>query len=292
MIRITIAVLIAAMLTGCKENTSNNNVQETTKQPDKPQPQTGYAPVHGINMYYEIHGQGKPLVLIHGGGSTIGTTFGNILPTLAEKHQVIAVELQAHGHTNDRDTPSSFEQDADDVAALLKHLKIDKADFFGFSNGGNTAMRIGTRHPEMVNKLIIASAFYKREGMVKGFFEFMPTATLSTMPPYLREAFLKINPDSAKLQTMFELDKNRMVNFKDWSDADLTAIKAPALVIAGDKDVMTASHTAEMASKIPKAELLIVPGNHGSFILEAGSPKTESKIPGLVLATIEEFLNK
>src|SRR5437773_7072631 len=87
-----------------------------------------YAAVNGLNLYYEIHGSGRPLVLLHGGGSTIGTTFGRILPDLAKTHQVIAVELQAHGHTRDIDRPLSFEQDADDVAALLKQLHIEKVD--------------------------------------------------------------------------------------------------------------------------------------------------------------------
>src|SRR6478736_8526234 len=110
-------------------------------------------------MYYEIHGQGKPFVLIHGGGSTIQTSFSNIIPILAKNRQIIAVELQAHGHTNDRNTELSFEQDADDVAALLNNLNISKADFLGFSNGGNTTMQIAIRHPELVDKIIVALSF-------------------------------------------------------------------------------------------------------------------------------------
>ena len=104
--------------------------------------ESGYAPVHGLNMYYEIHGEGTPLVLIHGGGSTIQTSFSKILPMLARHYKVIAVELQAHGHTSDRDSPESFEQDADDVAGVLNYLKVSNAHFLGFSNGGNTAMQI------------------------------------------------------------------------------------------------------------------------------------------------------
>src|SRR5262245_58417311 len=94
-----------------------------------------FAEVNGLKMYYEIHGSGSPLVLLHGGGSTIESTFGRILPELARAHQVIAVELQAHGHTLDIDRPLSFEQDAGDVAALLKQLHVDKESFMGFSNG-------------------------------------------------------------------------------------------------------------------------------------------------------------
>src|SRR4051794_6819349 len=101
-----------------------------------------YGPVNGIDMYYEIHGEGKPLVLIHGGGSTIQTTFGRVLPLLSDDYKVIAVELQNHGHSGHRYVPESFEQDADDVAALLQHLQISHASFFGFSNGGNTAIQI------------------------------------------------------------------------------------------------------------------------------------------------------
>ncbi|HYG14730.1 MAG TPA: alpha/beta hydrolase, partial [Bacteroidia bacterium] len=113
----------------------------------------GYSDVNGIKMYYEIYGQGKPLVLIHGGGSTIQTTFGRVLPLFSGR-QLICVELQAHGRTGDRNTALSFEQDADDVAALLKNLGIEKADIFGFSNGGNTALQLAIRHPQLCNKVI------------------------------------------------------------------------------------------------------------------------------------------
>src|SRR5436190_12043234 len=128
------------------------------------QPNGKYANVNGLKMYYEIHGKGFPLVLIHGGGSTIETTFGRVLPLLAKTHQVIAVELQAHGHTADIDRPLSFEQDADDVAELLKQLNIKKADIFGFSNGASTTLQIAIRHPALVNKIVVASTFYKKDG--------------------------------------------------------------------------------------------------------------------------------
>lgn len=146
-----------------------------------------YATVNGLRMYYEIHGGGMPLVLIHGGGSTIMSTFGRILPELAKTHQVIAVELQAHGHTPDIDRPLSFEQDADDVAALLEQLHVGKADILGFSNGGTTALQIAVRHPALVNKLVLASATYKRDGMQPGFFEGMQHASMENMPQPLKD---------------------------------------------------------------------------------------------------------
>src|SRR5580765_5831588 len=190
-----------------------------------------FADVNGIKMYYEIRGKGKPLVLIHGGGSTIESNWSIVLPLLAGKYRVIAVELQAHGHTSDRNAPESFEQDADDVAALLQHLNISKACIFGFSNGGTTTMLIAIRHPELVDKIVVASAAYKREGFIPGFFEMMQDASLENMPQPLKDSFLKINPDATALRNMHDKDAARMIAFKDWNDSDMQSIHAPALII-------------------------------------------------------------
>ncbi|MCL5031021.1 MAG: alpha/beta hydrolase [Bacteroidetes bacterium] len=252
----------------------------------------GYAPVNGIKMYYEIHGEGNPLILIHGGGSNIQTTFGKVLPLLSEHHKVIAVELQAHGHTNDRDAPESFKSDASDIAALLSYLKIKKADFLGFSNGGQTCIQLSLDHPELINKMIIASAFYKRDGVVKGFFDGMAKATLQDMPSLFREAYLTITHDSAGLQNMFEKDKARMVEFKGWSDEQISSIKVPTLIMAGNKDVMTLEHALEMNHRIPNSELVILPGTHGYFLGEGMPANENSKIQAAAVAIIEEYLNE
>jgi pimeloyl-ACP methyl ester carboxylesterase len=255
------------------------------------QPQTGhYAMVNGLNMYYEIHGSGRPLVLIHGGGSTITSNFGRILPELAQNHQVIAVELQAHGHTLDIDRPFSFEQDADDVAALLKQLHIEKADIMGFSNGGTTTLQIAIRHPELVNKIVLASTTYKRDGMQPGFFEGMQQVTIAQMPQPLKEAYLKANPDPKGLQAMFDRDANRMVNFKDISDTTIRSIQAPALVINADADVVRTEHALALSRTLPHARLAILPGGHGDYIGEICAPDQNSKIPALLTAIIEAFL--
>ena len=150
---------------------------------------SAYADINDLKMYYQIHGQGKPLVLIHGGGSTIQTSFGNLIPVLAKHRQIIAVELQAHGRTDDRNTDLSFEQDADDVATILQFLKISKADFLGFSNGGQTTIEIALRHSDIVNKIILASIFYKRDAAPPEFWKGFDTATLAVMPKLLREGF-------------------------------------------------------------------------------------------------------
>ncbi|SKB92515.1 alpha/beta fold hydrolase [Daejeonella lutea] len=249
-----------------------------------------YAMVNGLNMYYEVHGTGSPIVLIHGGGSTLHTNFGTIIPMLAKKYRVIGVELQAHGHTADRATPSSFTQDADDVAALLKHLDIPTADILGFSNGGNTAMQIAIRHPELVRKLIVASSFYKRSGMPAGFWDFMNKGTFADMPQVYKDEYLKINPNPAGLMAMYSRDAVRMQTFKDWTDEDLKSIKAPALIVIGDQDVMYPEHAVEMSRVIPNARLAILPGNHGSYMGEILSAGAAGKMPMLFIEMVSEYL--
>lgn len=290
--RTILVILSLFIIISC---TNSKDKSMPAKSEDKQVTQSsisGYAPVNGLKMYYEIHGEGMPLVLIHGGGSTIKTSFSKMLPLLAQHYKVIAVELQAHGHTNDRDSAESFEQDADDVAGLLEYLKTSKAHFVGFSNGGNTAMQIAIRHSHLVDKLVIISSFYKREGMIPGFFEGMQQATLENMPPLLKTYYLQINNDQKGLQTMFNKDKERMLHFKDWKEEDLASIKNPSLIIAGDKDVVTAEHTVKMSQIIPNAQLMILPGTHGSFIGEVCAAEEGSKMPEMTVAMIKEFLDK
>ena len=253
---------------------------------------TGYAEVNGLNMYYEIHGQGKPLVLIHGGGSTIETTFGRIIPLLSKKRQIIAVEMQAHGHTGDRPADLSFEQDADDVAALLKNFKIDKADFLGFSNGGQTLIEVALRHPEIINKIIIASAFYNRSAAVPEFWEGFGGATLDVMPKALREGYLKANNDEDGLLNMFKKDVQRMKTFKGWSGEQMKMIKAPTLIINANNDVGSLEHAVEMCQLIPNCELAIFPGGHGTYLGAIESLENGHWPEFNATKLIEEFLDK
>jgi pimeloyl-ACP methyl ester carboxylesterase len=250
-----------------------------------------YADVNGLKMYYEIHGEGFPLVLIHGGGSDIGTTFGRILPALAKKHKVIAVDMQAHGHTADIDRSLSFEQDADDIAGLLKQLKITKADIFGFSNGASTTLQVAIRHPHLVNKIIVASTMYKRSGAFQGFWDMMKNATFEGMPQVYKDAFLKINPDKEALHAMYKRDVTRMQSFKDIKDDDIKNINAPALIIAGNKDVVTPEHAVEMYRQIKNAQLAIFPGGHGDYMGEITTLKP-GQTEFVALPVIEEFLSE
>jgi pimeloyl-ACP methyl ester carboxylesterase len=255
-------------LTSCKNKTEKISNSMTTTTKDSSTFLNGYSEVNGLKMYYEIHGQGKPIVLIHGGGSTIQTNFEKVIPMLAKNRKVIAVELQTHGRTNDRNADLTFEQDADDVATLLKNLKIDKADFFGFSNGGTTTLQIAIRHPKLVDKMILGSALAKRNGVPDWFWGFMGNAKLENMPELLKVGYKKVAADTNGLQVMHDRDAKRMVNFKDIPDEQIKPIKAPTLIIIGDKDVITLEHAIELHRQIANSELAIIPGGHGQYILE------------------------
>jgi pimeloyl-ACP methyl ester carboxylesterase len=252
-----------------------------------------HAAINGLRLYYEIHGNGgRPLVLLHGGGSTIDSTFGRILPEFARARRVIAVELQAHGHTLDIDRPLSFEHDADDVAALLRQLSIAQADFLGFSNGGTTCLQLGIRHPRLVNKLVLASATWKRDGLAPGFFDGFKNVSLEMMPQPLQAAYLKANPDPDGLRRMFERDVARMAGFMDIPGDKIRSIQAPSLVLNGDSEIVLVEHALELFRTLPRASLAILPGGHGDYLGEICSPDKNSKLPALVVAMIEEFLQK
>ena len=122
-----------------------------------------YAEVNGIRLYYEVHGAGEPLVLLHGGLGAV-EMFGEVLPLLAEGRQVVAVDLQAHGRTADIDRPLGYEAMADDLAALIEHLGFERADFMGYSLGGGAALQTAIRHPGAVRKLVVVSTPFKRDG--------------------------------------------------------------------------------------------------------------------------------
>lgn len=268
------------------------NNQINAKTTDSLSFRNGYSAVNGLKMYYEEYGEGKPLILIHGGGSTIQTNFEKIIPILAKKRKVIAMELQAHGRTNDRNTETTFEQDADDIATLLKNLNIEKADFLGFSNGGTTTLQIAIRHPQIVDKMILGSALAKRNGVPDWFWGFMSKASLENMPQQLKDGYKKVASDPNGLQIMHERDSKRMINFKDIPDSQITSIKAPALIIIGDKDIITPEHALELHRQLANSELAIIPGGHGDYIGEITTIKPDFKESELVIPMIERFLDQ
>jgi pimeloyl-ACP methyl ester carboxylesterase len=259
-----------------------------------PQPlESGLAPVNGIDMYYEVHGRGGgvPLVLLHGGGSTIEVTFGRVLPVLAGGRRVIAVEEQGHGRTSDREGPVTFEGSADDVAALLRHLEVDEADLFGFSNGASVALQVAIRHPRLVRKLVFASSITKRDGAHPELWQLIEQADFSNMPQPLKDAFLRVNPDERKLRTMHDKDAVRMRGFEDVPDDLVRSVRAPTLIVLGDRDIVKPEHALELTRLISGARLLILPGGHGDYLGEAVATQRESGYPELTARLIGEFLD-
>ena len=288
--RIAVMPLLAIALIGDIAMPARAQVRPDPRTPGPPQ--SGYVRVNGLRMYYELHGAGgTPLVLIHGGGSTIGTNFSRVLPLLSRDRRVIAVEVQAHGHTRDIDRPFTFEQDADDVAALLDSLHVRSADILGFSNGGTTALQIAIRHPGKVSHLVIASSNYKRDGMQAGFWDFMEKGTYADMPQPYKDAYLKITPSQAGVHAMHDRDARRMLAFKDIPDASIRGIQAPTLVVVGDRDVIRPEHALELSRTLPHARLCILPGTHGSYLGEIMTPKVSDRTVAIFADLVTGFLD-
>jgi pimeloyl-ACP methyl ester carboxylesterase len=255
--------------------------------------ESGHAPINGIQIYYQLHGrrEGVPLVLLHGGGSTIEVTFSRVLQVFAGSRRVIAVEEQGHGRTTDRDAPVTFESSADDVASLLRYLKVDKADVFGFSNGASIALQIAIRHPELVRKLVFASSMTRRDGAQPELWEFMKQADFSNMPQPLKDAFLRVNPSSQQLRTMHDKDAARMRNFRDVPNEVVQSVRSPTLIVVGDRDIVRLEHAVELTRLISGARLLILPGGHGDYLGEAVMTQEDTHYPELTARLIEEFLD-
>jgi pimeloyl-ACP methyl ester carboxylesterase len=241
-------------------------------------PQTGYAPVNGLQMYYEIHGRGGvPLVLLHGAYSNFETDFGKLLPLLTASRQVIGVEQQGHGHTADIDRPLSYEQMADDTAALLRFLALDQVDVFGYSLGGGVGLQLAVRHPELVRKLIAAGGTsFSPEGFYPEVLAGLNGMTAEAMTQALagtpwHEAYMRIAPDpdawGALVEKKMDLDRR----WQGWTPETIQSIAAPVLLIIGDSDIVRPEHTVEFfrllgggvpgdLTGLPKSQLAVLPG--------------------------------
>jgi pimeloyl-ACP methyl ester carboxylesterase len=240
-----------------------------------------YAPVNGLQLYYEVRGSGRPLVLLHGGLMTIDLNFGPLLEPLAAGRQVIAVELQGHGHTADTGRPMTIEALAGDVVALLDQLGIARADLFGFSLGGLVACAVAVGAPHRVGKLILASAdVHRPPGRASAPLDDdrMPTpADFQGM----RDAYDAVAPDPAHFEEFAAKNEAMVHTFLGWTD-ELRTLQMPTLLISGDRDFSPLPDVVELFELLPDAQLAVLPGTTHMGM---------TRRPGELLALISRFLD-
>lgn len=242
---------------------------------------SGYAPVNGLRIYYEVYGEGKPLVLLHGSFMTINTNYGHLIPELAKTRKIIALEFQGHGRTADIDRPFSFESLADDVAGVIKYLSIDSADILGYSLGGTVALQLAIRHPQLVHKLILASAVFKSEGWsaeTRAIFPIIKPEFFEHTP--IKTAYDSLAPDPAHWPIMVNKLLKLVNTTYDYTEK-AKGIKKPFLFILGDSDGIVPEHAAEMfriaggvrngdMAGFPNSQLAVLPAtSHTGLMMRA-----------------------
>jgi pimeloyl-ACP methyl ester carboxylesterase len=248
--------------------------------------------VNGMEMYYEVSGEGDPLIVLHGAYMNI-PSMGAIIPKLAETHKVYAIEFQGHGRTTDIDRPITYPNLADDVAAFMDAVKIEKADVFGYSMGAAAGLQLAIRHPEKVNKLAAASVAYDAEGWQPAFKAFIPQMSVEmfvNMPFAEDYCKLAANPDGFPelVRKLIALEKEPMA----W-EADVRTLKTPVLIITGDADVATLEHSValfrllgggvmgDMGKPLPASRLAVLPATSHTAVISQ---------PELLHAFVEPFL--
>jgi pimeloyl-ACP methyl ester carboxylesterase len=260
------------MSSNTKTNTATSAEQEATGKGE-------YAEVNGLKMYYEIHGAGQPLLLLH--GSWLSAT---VYPALLENRQVIAADMQGHGRTADIERPFSYEQMADDAAALLRRLNIEQTDVFGYSMGGTIGLALAIRHRALVRRLAVFGAIYRpisevwSPEMIKGWNAITPE---SPDLKDLKEQYEKLSPApnwKSLVEKVLQMEKD----FKGFSQEQMKAIKAEVFISAGDHNDTSAEHLAEMHKLIPKSQLAVFPNTEHVIMMTD---------PDKVLPPIKEFLN-
>ena len=230
-----------------------------------------YAQVHGFKMYYEVHGQGRPVVLLHGGMNTIATSFAKQIPVLARNHRVIAIEQMAHGHTADvPGRPLTYEAMAEHTAALLVQLGVRHADLIGWSDGGQIALRLAFTHPELIRRVIASGVGFGATPAVAK--DLGPEKDFGKLAagwfPEGYAAYKRVSPDGPGHWQIVAVKGRAMWSAPTWGfrATDLAKIKLPVLIVAGDHDLVSLEVTSRMVRAIPKAQLLILPGTgHNTF---------------------------
>ena len=241
---------------------------------------SGYVPVNGLDVYYEIHGGGSPLALFHGALGTIDSCFADLLPALAAARQVIAIELQGHGHTADAGRPLSYRHLAADAAGVLDALGVGMADLVGYSLGGAVAMQLAMRHPGRVRRVVFAGGTsYRRDGLYPEMLEEPESAVDDLAGSVWHQAYLRVAPDPSRWPVLVAKNRELDRTFAGWADEDIQALTAPMLLIIGDSDIVRPEHTMKMFRLIgggvigdivglPASQLAVLPGTSHVGLLD------------------------
>jgi pimeloyl-ACP methyl ester carboxylesterase len=257
-----------------------------------------HAPVNELNMYYELHGDGPPLVLLHGAYMT-ADMMGPLAHGLSAHRQVIVPELQGHGRTADVDRPLSYEQMGDDVAGLIRHLGHERADVIGYSMGGGAALQLAIRHAALVRRLVIASAGYRYDAMPAEAIAMFPSITPEMFAGSPMETeYQRLAPDPDAFPTLVEKLKTLDTTDFAWPEEDVRGITAPTLIVLGDSDGVRLEHAVEMfklrgggvmgdLSGMPESQLAVLPGT--SHFVPPGSGLLDRA--DWLLAMIPPFLD-
>lgn len=241
-------------------------------------PAGDYAEVNGMKMYYEVSGEGDPLIVLHGAYMNI-PAMGAIIPELAKTHKVFAIEFQGHGRTNDIDRPITYPNLSSDIAAFMDEVGIEKADVFGYSMGAAAGLRLAIDYPEKVDQLVAASVSYDMAGSQPEFLDMIPTmAPEMFVGTPMEDAWKTLAPD----RTAFRPFVERMIALEHqpmaWEE-DVKALKAPVLIIAGDSDMMMLEHlvsmyrllgggyAGDMGKPLPASRLAILPATSHTAVI-------------------------
>lgn len=277
------AIAVALLFINCSKKTEPETNQDVKSQETKGindlKKETGYAPVNGLKMYYEIYGEGEPLVLLHGSYMTIPLNWNKLIPEFAKNRKVIAVELQGHGRTVDIDRPITYENMADDIASLLDYLKIEKADVLGYSMGGGVALQTAIRHPEKMNKVVNISGSAKYDGWVKEALDIFPVISAEMFKDTpIKKQYDSLSPTPEHFPEFVKKVIAPDLNPYNWTE-QLKNTKAPVFTIIGDADGVVLEHATEMyrlkgggkmgdMSGLGESRLAILPGSTHQSIIE------------------------
>jgi pimeloyl-ACP methyl ester carboxylesterase len=269
--KIQITTLVAATLVMSTAWVANGSPARSStggKKMTKVTMKSGYADSNGAKVYYEVHGdrEGTPLVLLHGSFMTIEASWPTLLPSLTTSRKVIAIELRGHGHSTDAKDAFSYPALAADVAAVLRHLDVKQADLLGYSMGGTVATGVALRHPELVRKLIVVSALFDNSGWEPQAFEQFKGLPADFAPKPLTDPYQKVAPDPKHWPVLVQKVKQMVTQFPGWSETELRALKAPLLIVMGDRDGFRTERAVAVSRLVPSGQLGVIPGGDHFFL--------------------------